>query len=282
VKGGATIATTVVNGTSAAPTLSTEGITTFHFRATDSADNDETTVETRVVKLDKTAPTVNLALPATNAAAPVGPQANDPATGTPIKVYLLGQTPVRVTYSCSDAMSGLVNCTGTDGTTPKATNAQLDTNTIGLHTFTVTSTDVAGNTTTKAFQYRVVYNLCLGYDPTQKKNITSTVVLIVQVCNAQNTNLSAASIVLTGIAADNNGALLSPNGPGGSNPSFTFMFDPKLKNYTYNLKTDNRYVKAPAQNWLNFKISTDPVTTTGVASDQVYLNKLYRAYFLLK
>jgi len=32
----------------------------------------------------------------------------------------------------------------------------------------------------------------------------------------------------------------------------------------------------------NFKISTDPLTTTGSVTDQTYLNKLYRAYFLLK
>jgi len=276
------IPSTTVAGTSASTTLSTEGITTYHFFATDTADNDEAGVQTRVVKLDKTPPTINLSLPPSNASAPVGPQANDPATGSPIKVYLLGQTPVRVTYSCSDAMSGLVNCTGTDGATAKATNAQLDTGTIGLHTFTVQSTDVAGNPSTKTFQYRVVYNLCLKYDPTQAKNIGSTVTLALQVCNAQLANLSSSSIALTGVAADNNGMLLSPNGPGGSNPNFTFTFDTKSKTYTYNLKTDSRYVKTPAKNWLNFKISTDPLTTTGSVTDQTYLNKLYRAYFLLK
>jgi hypothetical protein len=179
-------------------------------------------------------------------------------------------------------MSGLVNCTGKDGTTAKATGAALDTSTIGLHVFTVQSTDVAGNTTTKAFQYRVAYAICLKYDPTQAKNIGSSVVLVVQLCNAQGTNLSSSAITLKGIAANNNGNLLSPNGPGGSNPSFTFTFDSKANTYTYSLKTDSRFVKTPAKNWLNFKVSTDPVTMTGLATDVVYLNKLYRAYFLLK
>ncbi len=96
VKGGAVIALHSVNGTSTATTLSTEGITTYHFFATDVADNNESHGATRVVKLDKTAPSISLSLPATNANAPVGPQATDPGSGGPIPVYLLGQTPVKV------------------------------------------------------------------------------------------------------------------------------------------------------------------------------------------
>src|SRR5204863_382786 len=83
--------------------------------------------------------------------------------------------------------------------------------------------DVAGNVSTKTFQYRVAYAICLKYDPSQAKNIGSTVGLVLQLCNATGTNLSAANITLTGVAADNNGNLLSPNGPGGSNPTFTFL-----------------------------------------------------------
>jgi hypothetical protein len=179
-------------------------------------------------------------------------------------------------------MSGLVNCLGTNDTVAKLTGAALNTSTVGMHSFNVQSTDVAGNVSTKTFQYRVAYAICLKYDPTQPKNIGSTVGLVVQICNVAGTNLSAANITLTGIAANNNGSLLSPNGPGGSNPNFTFTFDAKAKTYTYNLKTDSRYVKAPLTNWLNFKVSTDPVTTTGSLSDPVYLNKLYRATFTLK
>jgi hypothetical protein len=285
VKGGAVIASTNASGASTSTVLSTEGITTFSYFATDAAGNVETPTGTRVVKLDKTAPTITLTLPATNTAIPVGAQPIDnpspPGSGAAIPVYALAQS-VKVAYGCTDALSGLVNCTGKDGTTAKATGAALDTSTLGLHVFSVQSTDVAGNLSTKAFQYRVAYAICLKYDATQLKNISSTVPLALQLCNAQGTNLSAANITLTGVAADNDGRLLSPNGPGGSNPTFTFIFDSKAKTYTYNLKTDSRFVKSPAKNWLNFKISTDPVTTTGVVTDTVYLNKLYRAYFVLK
>jgi hypothetical protein len=278
------IASTNASGASTSTVLSTEGITTFHYFATDAAGNIETPTSTRVVKLDKTPPTINLTLPATNTTLPLGAQPVDPSppgSGAAIPVYALAQS-VQVTYGCTDGMSGFVNCTGKDGTTAKATGAALDTSTLGLHVFTVQSTDVAGNSSTKAFQYRVAYAICLKYDATQLKNIGSSVGLVIQLCNAQGTNLSSAAITLKGIAANNNGSFLSPNGPGGSNPTFTFTFDSKAKTYTYTLKTDTRFVKSPAKNWLNFSVSTDPVTTTGLATDTVYLNKLYRAYFLLK
>ncbi len=74
------------------------------------------------------------------------------------------------------------------------------------------------------FQYRVVYNLCLKYDPNQAKNIGSTVNIVVQVCNAQNTNLSSASIKLVAITAENNGKHLVPIAPGNSNPPFNLVF----------------------------------------------------------
>ena len=285
IKGGAVIASTNASGASTSIVLSTEGITTFSYRATDAAGNVEVPTRTRVVKLDKTAPTIALSLPATNANIPVGPQPvdpNPPGSGAAIPVYALAQTGVKVTYGCSDVLSGVATCTGKDGTTAKATGAALDTSTIGLHVFTVQSTDVAGNLSTKAYQYRVAYAICLKYDATQPKNIGSAVGMVIQLCNAVGANVSSSAITLTGIAANNNGALLSPNGPGGSNPTFTFKYDPTAKTYSYSLKTDSRFVKTPLKNWLNFKVSTDPVTTTGVATDTVYLNKLYRAYFMLK
>ena len=284
VKGGAIVSTTDVSGTAATYTLSTEGITTFTFHSTDVAGNVEPVAKTRVVKLDKTPPVINLAIPGTNTTAPVGPQANDPATGAPIPVYLLNQSPVRVTYSCSDPMSGLVTglggCSGSDGPTAKASLAQLDTNTLGMHSFSVQSTDVAGNTSSKTYQYRVVYNLCLQYDPTKPSNIGSAFPMKIQLCNAAGTILSSASITLTAVAADNNGALLSPNQAGSTGNNFSFTASSKV--YQYNLKTDSRFLKTPNKNWLNFRVTSDPATPVGSATDAAYLNKLYRAYFLLK
>ena len=167
VKGGAVIASTNASGASTSTVLSTEGITTFSYFATDAAGNIESPTRTRVVKLDKTAPTIALTLPATNPLVLVGAQPVDPSppgSGAAIPVYALAQS-VKVAYGCTDGMSGVVNCTGKDGTTAKATGAALDTSTPGLHVFTVQSTDVAGNVSTKAFQYRVSYAICLKVRP---------------------------------------------------------------------------------------------------------------------
>src|SRR5204863_1683906 len=127
VKGGAVIASTNAAGASTSTVLSTEGITTFRYFATDAADNVETPTRTRVVKLDKTAPTITLTLPATNTAIPVGAQPIDPSppgSGAAIPVYAVAQV-VKVTYGCADVLSGVLTCTGKDGTTAKATGAAL-------------------------------------------------------------------------------------------------------------------------------------------------------------
>jgi uncharacterized repeat protein (TIGR01451 family) len=73
--------------------------------------------------------------------------------------YLLNQA-VTATYSCSDALSGVVRC-GTSTfapgtmTTPILTSP-VDTSTPGSKTFTVTAIDAAGNQTTSSVPYTVV------------------------------------------------------------------------------------------------------------------------------
>jgi hypothetical protein len=47
---------------------------------------------------------------------------------------------VLAAYSCADAVSGIASCVGT-----VANGAAIDTSTVGTHTFTVTSSDTAGN-----------------------------------------------------------------------------------------------------------------------------------------
>ena len=62
---------------------------------------------------------------------------------------------VTATFKCADAQGvgdPLVACVGS-----VANGANLDTSTIGDHTFTVTATDKAGNVTTVTNHYTVVY-----------------------------------------------------------------------------------------------------------------------------
>ncbi len=67
--------------------------------------------------------------------------------------YIKGQA-VAAGYSCQDETSGsgLASCTGT-----VANGALIDTSTVGSHTFTVTGTDVAGNSATATSTYNIVY-----------------------------------------------------------------------------------------------------------------------------
>ena len=55
-------------------------------------------------------------------------------------------------FKCTDKSSGVVSCAGT-----VANGAPVDTSTIGSHSFTVTATDLAGNTTVTTVHYTVVY-----------------------------------------------------------------------------------------------------------------------------
>jgi len=88
------------------------------------------------------APTVTIAAPAANA--------------TPIL-----KSSVASSFSCSDGAappaSGVASCVGT-----AANGANINTATVGPKTFSVTATDVAGNSTTVTTNYTVTYAMTLA------------------------------------------------------------------------------------------------------------------------
>ena len=73
-------------------------------------------------------------------------------------VFTLGQ-PVPAAYSCSDD-GGVASCVGT-----KPVGQNVDTSTLGQKTFTVTSTDLSGNTTTATATYTVTYKFDGFFQP---------------------------------------------------------------------------------------------------------------------
>jgi hypothetical protein len=227
-------------------------------------------------KIDRKPPVISLAITATNPNAPIGP--------SPVPVYLLNQA-ATVTFSCADGGSGVASggCVGKDDTTTKVTNASLSTGAVGLHTFTVTTIDKVGNTATQSLSYRVIYNICLSYDPNASKTVGATVNIVVRLCNAAGTSVSAQTIQLTAVEVSTGGVLLAPvpNGSGG----LVFSYTPNDRTYSFGLKTDSRYKKSPLKTWLSFRVSTDsqtPAPTGSQTTDLTYLNKLYRAYVTLK
>ena len=93
---------------------------------------------TSIVGPDTTAPTINLTAPTSG------------------NSYALGAA-VNAAYTCTDptvagqATSGIATCTGT-----VANGSPIDTSTLGTHSFSVSSTDNAGNPSTTTFDYNVI------------------------------------------------------------------------------------------------------------------------------
>jgi len=85
------------------------------------------------INVDKTPPSVTITSPAD------------------LGVYELRQ-PVVASYSCSDALSGVVSCSG-----PNPSGGNLGTATVGTFPFRVDATDLAGNAVSVTHSYSVNY-----------------------------------------------------------------------------------------------------------------------------
>ena len=121
---------TTVSGTTATVPVATEGISTVQYAATDT-EGLESTVGSLEVRLDSIAPEIAVTTPAASA------------------TYGIGQA-VNAAYACTDATSGVTGCSGS-----VAAGQPIDTATVGTKSFTVTSTDVAGNTRQSTVSYTV-------------------------------------------------------------------------------------------------------------------------------
>jgi hypothetical protein len=111
------------------------GQKSFSVTATDAAGNSSTVTHSYTV-VDRTGPSVSLRTPSDGA------------------VYSNGQA-VVADYDCADEAggSGLASCTG-----DVADGARLDTSAFGQHSFTVTATDNAGNSTARTVHYTVGFD----------------------------------------------------------------------------------------------------------------------------
>jgi hypothetical protein len=126
---GAASGAQVVGGAATTIPISPEGATTVSFFATDQAGNQETPPKTKLVRVDKTAPTLTV-----------------PAN---FSVNATGPSGAVVTYTV----------TATDNLTPSpsvsCTKASGSAFPIGTTTVTCTATDLAGNSTSKSFTVTV-------------------------------------------------------------------------------------------------------------------------------
>lgn len=148
--------------------------------------------------------------------------------------YAPGQS-VVASYSCADTVSS-ATCSG-----PVPSGIPVDT-AVGTHSFTVTSTDAAGNSGSRSVSYSVSYGVCLLYDPALAKKAGSTIPIKLQLCDAAGHNLSSASIALTAldVLKISNQASSEVEDAGHANPDSNFRFDATLGGsggYIFNLQT---------------------------------------------
>jgi hypothetical protein len=139
LSGAQTLPNTIINAASTQITINIEGQTTITFAAMDNAGNSETP-KTLVVKLDKTAPTLNAA-----------------------STYTVNEgSVITLTATAADAGSGLATTVwdlNNDNTFETNGQSALFTNTINgpaAKAVQVRATDLAGNTTTKAATVNVL------------------------------------------------------------------------------------------------------------------------------
>jgi hypothetical protein len=199
-------------------------------------------------------------------------------TNYSLPTYLLNST-VTVPYTCADPApglpstsmdrSGIAACTSYPASavspqgslsvnrsftlSPTSTSgANFRTNSVGVKTIAFGVTDVAGNLYLETFTYRVVYKIELLYDQTKAGKSGSTSPIKVKLRDANNVDVSSASITLTALEIRSGGAAASS--PGNANPGGTFKWDSKAKLYQFNAKP----TLAKGIYGLAFQTSTEP------------------------
>ena len=127
-----------------------------HFVQYNSTDNVGHVESTKLLafKVDAVAPTVNISKPADGAVYKLGKVADG-------GLQVHGQ-PVRDRHLRRHG----------------AERGNIDTSTIGTHSFTVTGTDVAGNVTTKTLHYTVVYTFNGFFSPIGERRATRSLNLV--------------------------------------------------------------------------------------------------------
>jgi hypothetical protein len=159
---------------------------------------------------------------------------SSPANGSS---YLLNQA-VNANFSCTDGGSGVATCSGS-----VANGSPIDNATVGSKTVTVNAADNVGNVASpQSVTYSVGYGVCLLYDPTRSVQSGSTIPLKIQLCDANNADVSSSSIVVHGLslaqASTNASEVLQASG--NANPDNDFRFDSTLGpagGYIFNLST---------------------------------------------
>jgi hypothetical protein len=188
--------------------------------ATDLAGNSATT--TRTINLDKTPPSLTMPVLAPS--------------------YLLNAT-LTFTFGASDSLSGLASRQATLNGNPITSGSTLTLTHLGTNTFTLSATDVAGNTATQTATFAVVYNFIgflspISNDGSSVFKLGSTVPVKFQLTDANGALVSTAVAHLTVQMLSNGTPLGTPidaTAPGSADVGNLFRFDGTQ--YIFNLST---------------------------------------------
>lgn len=202
-------------------TVSAEGANqTAKGTAIDLAGNSATTM--RAINLDKTAPL--LTMPAL-------------ASSYPLNASL------PLNFSASDSLSGLASMTATLNGNPVTNGSTISLGQPGTNTFTLTATDVAGNTATQTATFSVLYNFNgflppISNDGSSVFKLGSTVPVKFQLTGAGGVGVSTAvahlkvQLFANGIPV---GDPIDATAPGSADIGDLFRYDGTQ--YIYNLST---------------------------------------------
>ena len=200
--------------TIAGATVSTEGAgqsVTNSGSCIDIAGNMADSATVSDINIDKTAPEIVITTPADGGS------------------YTFKQT-ILADWNATDGLSGIDTAVGT-----VASGDSIDTSSLGLKSFTVTATDVAGNDANKTSGYAVVGYTFGGF--TSPVNISakdfkkmSTIPVKFQLFDTFSNPISNA---IANLWVNGTPAVSS----GGSNVGNLFRYDPVAKQYIFNLST---------------------------------------------
>ncbi|HEX5194406.1 MAG TPA: PxKF domain-containing protein, partial [Solirubrobacteraceae bacterium] len=211
----------IATDTTSGATVSTEGAdqsVTNGGECIDNAGNAADPVTVAHIKIDKTAPQIEISTPSSRA--------------YPLNASVLAD------YACSDPLadgstpgSGVASCAG-----PVDPGNAIDTASVGQKTFTVNASDNVGNSSSKSVDYQVTYQVC-RLDPSGGvHHAGSTIPIRLDLCDANGNSVSSHAIVVTAAqvtAAD--GTSQPAQDAGNANPGNAFRY--AGGRYIYNLDT---------------------------------------------
>ncbi len=216
MNGGAEVVTA---GSSASVSLTAEGSHPVSYYAIDNAGNTEA-AHSVSVSIDKTPPAITITGIADGAS------------------YTLGAVPTPG-YTVTDNLSGVVS--------QNATLVGGNANGVGVYTYIVTASDLAGNTASATASYSIVYNFSGFLTPVSLDRPFrqgSTIPVKFQLTDASGTYISTATATITVqlFSADQPaGDPIEVTSTSGADTGNTFRYDAADSQYIYNLSTDGLY-----------------------------------------